>query len=532
MNETSVFPSGFPSLEGAWASWGLLPAQSTPYYLGIAFVTLATFAWTKSSSRLGKLPYVNPPKLFSNAQAKAKFLDSTKDMLLDARRLYPNQPYRMTTDYGEVVMVQSEWMEDIRNTPSLSFIGTVAQERICEIPGFEPLAAFGADGELVQLIAKKQLTKLLAQITEPMCQEAAFAASQNLGESPEWRELLMVEIACDMVARVSSRVLLGEELARNGDWLEIMKGYTLETFKAVPAVQRYPVNVRPYIGWLIPSCRRVREYYGRSRQLIDPVMEAREAVKQAASQAGRPLPVFNDALGWLVEESKDRNSGYDAVTFQLIISVVSLNTTADLLHTVLVDLMQHPEYIQAVREEIVRVLREHGWKKSSLYNMKLLDSVIKESQRIKPIFLAMRRSVEADTELPDGTLVKKGARLHIDTHRMVDAAVYEDPEAWKGDRFLRLRSRPGKEHSAQLVSTGVDHFGFGHGLHACPGRFFASNELKVVLCHLLMKYDWRLAPGTDASVGALGFSQRANPATKVLCRRRGAAELELDIDAV
>lgn len=189
-----------------------------------------------------------------------------------------------------------------------------------------------------------------------------------------------------MVARVSSRVLLGAELARNEDWLEIMKGYTAEAFKAASTVQRWPVNLRPYIGRLVPACRRVRAFYGRSRKLIDPVMEAREAVKRAASQAGQPVPVFNDALGWLVEESKDRALEHDAATFQLIISVVSLNTTTDLLQTVLVDLIQHPEYIEAVREEVVRVLREHGWQKSSLYNMKLLDSVIKESQRIKPIF--------------------------------------------------------------------------------------------------------------------------------------------------
>lgn len=48
-------------------------------------------------------------------------------MLADARKQYPNQPYRTTTDFGEVVMVPSEWMEDIRNIPSLSFSGTVAQ---------------------------------------------------------------------------------------------------------------------------------------------------------------------------------------------------------------------------------------------------------------------------------------------------------------------------------------------------------------------------------------------------------------------
>jgi len=36
------------------------------------------------------------------------------------------------------------------------------------IPGFEPVAALGFEGELVQLIARKQMTKLLSKIGLPM----------------------------------------------------------------------------------------------------------------------------------------------------------------------------------------------------------------------------------------------------------------------------------------------------------------------------------------------------------------------------
>lgn len=30
---------------------------------------------------------------------------------------------------------------------------------------------------------------------------------------------------------------------------------------------------------------------------------------------------------------------------------------------------------------------------------------------------------------------------------------------------------------------------FGYGKHACPGRFFAANEIKVIVINLLRKYD-------------------------------------------
>lgn len=34
--------------------------------------------------------------------------------------------------------------------------------------------------------------------------------------------------------------------------------------------------------------------------------------------------------------------------------------------------------------------------------------------------------------------------------------------------------------------------GFGHGRHACPGRFFASQEMKLMLAHIVMTYDVRV----------------------------------------
>jgi cytochrome P450 len=41
------------------------------------------------------------------------------------------------------------------------------------------------------------------------------------------------------------------------------------------------------------------------------------------------------------------------------------------------------------------------------------------------------------------------------------------------------------------VTTSSESLNFGHGNHACPGRFFASNEIKVVLIELLRSWEFR-----------------------------------------
>ncbi|KXJ90272.1 hypothetical protein Micbo1qcDRAFT_164807 [Microdochium bolleyi] len=39
--------------------------------------------------------------------------------------------------------------------------------------------------------------------------------------------------------------------------------------------------------------------------------------------------------------------------------------------------------------------------------------------------------------------------------------------------------------------------GFSHGSHACPGRFFAANQLKIALSHIALHYD--IAPAAAAA---------------------------------
>lgn len=41
-----------------------------------------------------------------------------------------------------------------------------------------------------------------------------------------------------------------------------------------------------------------------------------------------------------------------------------------------------------------------------------------------------------------------------------------------------------------------DSLEFGAGSHACPGRFFATNALKVALIRILDRYDFRRPTGT------------------------------------
>lgn len=130
-------------------------------------------------------------------------------------------------------------------------------------------------------------------------------------------------------------------------------------------------------------------------------------------------------------------------------------------------------------------------------------------------------------KLADGTYIPRGTLLAVASTRHWDPEVYPEPETFDGYRFYKLRQEKSKENTSQFVSTGQDHLGFGHGEHACPGRFFASNEIKIMLCHILLKYDWRLVKGEEPKIVVHGFNLIADPKTRLEIRRR---QEELVID--
>lgn len=324
---------------------------------------------------------------------------------------------------------------------------------------------------------------------------------------------------------MSTRIFIGEEMCSNDEWVNAVAEYSRSAFMCIPELQMYPAFTRRIVHWFLPSAQRVRANLVPCRRSFQPVVERRKALKAEALARGEPAPVFDDALSWF---EKEYGSNYDPVISQVTLSTVAIDTTSDLLQSCMLQLARHPEFIKPLRDEVVEVLGTQGLKKVALYNLKFMDSCLKETQRIKPVLAAIRRGVIADVTLEDGFVVRKGERIMLDSTNMWNGEYFPDPEKFNPYRFMEWREQ-GKESIAHLVSTSDKHMGFGHGQHACPGRFFAANELKLALCHLVLKYDWKLPEGHDPQHLCIGSGMSANPALRLLIRRR---KEELDMESL
>lgn len=67
---------------------------------------------------------------------------------------------------------------------------------------------------------------------------------------------------------------------------------------------------------------------------------------------------------------------------------------------------------------------------------------------------------------------------------------------------------------------------FGYGRHACPGRFFAANEIKLICAQILLNYDLKLPEGVSGRYANLhsGLTVSPDPTKTIKIRRATTKE--------
>ncbi|KAI6484402.1 hypothetical protein MCOR14_007038 [Pyricularia oryzae] len=517
-------------------SSGLELLDSSRFTIGItlaALVLLPVVASYLTGARKGKeAPLVNPPGLFQLAvQKNIEFVHKGNYYLEEARRRFPNQPFKLLTNGGPMTVLPPSRSNEIKNMESLDFRKVLSYAAPVNLPGGSAIAAVDHPQAIIQTVITKNLTKRLNTVTGPLADEASFAINKNFGSNPDWVEAKICEPITDVVARLSSRVFLGEEICRNEEWVDLTKKIAIVVLTCIYTLRAFPQWMMPIVYTFGKAGKDMRAMRTRVIEIIHPIIDKREQEKAECKAQGIPAPVYNDAIEWVAAEADPNDPVFKLGDFQIGLSVAAIHTSSDLLgYTLLWLAASDPAYIDALRKEIVEVQGKKGWKKTSLVSMKLLDSTIKEAQRLKPVQLAiMQRRAMKDIEFEGGVTVRKGELVAIDSNRLRDPAYYPNPDTFDPYRFYNARKQPGGEHKAQFVSVTPDHLTFGYGKYACPGRFFAANEIKLALCHLLLKYDWKLPEKAPPKPLIIGIDPLVDPEARLLFRRR---KEEIDLDSL
>ena len=188
----------------------------------------------------------------------------------------------------------------------------------------------------------------------------------------------MMHISCQL----SAKIFTGDRLCRNPAWLKVTGDYTWDVIRAATVLRKFPAAIRPIANWFLPTSRILQADLRESRRLLNPLLEERRKEAEERKAKGLEPKKYVDAVAWMEEAAQGRP--YDAAAAQIMMSMAANFSSADALTQILFDLCGKPQLIEDLRKEIIAVMQESKWDKSSMYKLVLMDSVLKESQRLKP----------------------------------------------------------------------------------------------------------------------------------------------------
>jgi cytochrome P450 len=264
--------------------------------------------------------------------------------------------------------------------------------------------------------------------------------------------------------------------------------------------------LRPVVALFLTLPIRFRTR--RFEKIIIPEIEKRLAdydARQRDPEEKSQSPEPNDFLQWTIKQAKDIGDPYlwKPTTLAgriLLLNFAAIHTSSFTITSAILELAaSKQEYIDELRAEIEGVLAEHGgeWNKRALAKMQKLDSVMRESARLNSfVTIGLSRAVVAKDGIvtPSGVRIPRGLTVNVPSYPVFrDSDIYPDAQEFKPFRFAEQRSDESVEYvkraAKAFATTSTDYLAFGHGRNACPGRFFASNELKLMLAHLVLSYD-------------------------------------------
>ena len=80
----------------------------------------------------------------------------------------------------------------------------------------------------------------------------------------------------------------------------------------------------------------------------------------------------------------------------------------------------------------------------------------------------------------------------------MDPTLYDEPTKFDGDRFLKRRQEDSTTAGQQsYIAANLSNMSWGYGSHACPGRWFADAEIKVIVIYMVQHFDMRFGDGYD-----------------------------------
>ncbi|KAI0650914.1 cytochrome P450 [Trametes meyenii] len=486
----------------------------------IAAMWLVSYLVRRHLNPLNSIPTIGPSAPLLSYLGAIRYIRDAEGMLREGYQKYYGSIFKVAMLDGWLVVFNGPQLIDELRKCSDDELSAV--EGASQVLQLRHTLGPGVDDQFHVAVVRDKLTRSLQLLCADVVDEVSNAFQEYIPapEKEEWVAVSMFPVVQKAIARASNRVIVGLPKCRDPEYLKVAVNFTHDVFISSFLINLCPDFLKPIIGQMITMVSKNKRTL---MPMVIPMLQQRQEMyeKHGDDWEGKP----HDLLQWLLDEAQDKGTPFDNIVEKvLLVNFGAIHTSSGTFTHALYNLAAYPEYAQPLRDEVESILAEEGWTKASLGKMRKLDSFLKESMRLADgSLLTMFRKALKDVTLPNGTRIPRGtlvAAASATAH--TDGARYAAPAAFDPFRFARMREG-GRDAAVkhQLVNTSVDFLTFGHGKHACPGRFFAAVELKTMLAYLVLNYDIKFAEeGKRPANLRFGPADLPHQSAEVLFRKR------------
>ncbi|KAI1505447.1 cytochrome P450 [Biscogniauxia marginata] len=490
------------------------------FFSGCAAVALLVFWLFSARPPVTKEALSHIPELrFKENDAPERYLSDSRSLLFRGYEKYLRHgtPFQMRNPVGELgpqLLLPMKYLDEVKAAPASVLSFTEFSEKAFLLRYSDAPYQTEASAQVIRI----DLNKNLGALADGIYTEVEAALDSRIS-SEEWTKIGAYDLVSSVVSRATALVLVGPELCRNPEWLQIALTTTFAVFGAANAIRdNFTPRWRWLSRWKSDAPKQLREIRAKATKLLRPLYNERlSSIKKGRTSS------FKDTMNWLLRLDSAEKSMARIADQQLFLTLASVHTTSATLTTALFDMLSHSEYHEELAEEMRQAIAERDgpWTLQHVSKMRKLDSFMKESQRVHPIgFITAQRIAVRPYTFKDGLYIPAGTVMQFPADAVhQDAANYPEPDKFDGYRFLRLRETvdPNRFHFSSVSDTSLN---FGAGFHSCPGRFLSALVIKFVLMLLWTKYEVKFPDGEGPKFMAHDFTLGPAPGVNVMVRKK------------
>ncbi|KAK8633200.1 hypothetical protein V6N13_014048 [Hibiscus sabdariffa] len=235
--------------------------------------------------------------------------------------------------------------------------------------------------------------------------------------------------------------------------------------------------------------------------VLIPLIRARKEAKSVAD-SDSVLAYVDTLLDLELPEEKRKLDEKEIVTLASEFINAGTDTTSTALQWIMANLVKYPEIQERLLVEIRGVVGDGGVeeiRQDDLQKMPYLKAVVLEGlRRHPPAHFVVPHCVTEDTVLGGYLIPKNGVVNFMVADMGWDPAVWEDPMAFKPERFMA--SDGGGEVFDITGSREIKMMPFGVGRRICPGLGLALLHLEYFVANLVWKFEWNAMDGDEISL--------------------------------